>query len=51
MLELRITKYVRYDSETNMLLVGPSRYDECNEVIMENLHRNAKTKNKSDKEI
>lgn len=28
MLELRIAKYVKYDPETNMLLAGPSRYDE-----------------------
>ena len=33
MLELRIMKYVKYDSETNMLLAGPSRYDEWNDEM------------------
>ena len=28
MLELRIMKYVKYNPETNMLLVGPKPYDE-----------------------
>ena len=28
MLELRIMKHVKHDSETNMLLAGPSHYDE-----------------------
>ena len=48
MLELRIMKYVKYDSETNMLLAGPSRYDEWDEEIIEDLH--TKTNNKKDKE-
>ena len=50
MLELRIAKYVKYDSETNMLLAGPSRYNEWDEAIIEDLHRKAQRKNKSDKE-
>ena len=50
MLELRIMKYVKYDSETNMLLVGPSHYDEWDDAIIENLHRKAQQKNKPDKE-
>ena len=33
MLELRIMKYVKYDSETNMLLAGPSRYDEWDDEM------------------
>lgn len=48
MLELRIMKYVKYDPETNMLLAGPSRYDEWDEAILEDLHKKA-NKNKSDK--
>ena len=50
MLELRIMKYVKYDSETNMLLAGPSRYDEWDDSIIEDLHNKAQKKNKSDKE-
>lgn len=50
MLELRITKYVKFDPETNMLLAGPSRYNEWDDEIIEDLHRKAKKKNKSDKE-
>lgn len=50
MLELRITKYVKFDPETNMLLAGPSRYDEWDDAIIEDLHRKAHKKNKSDKE-
>ena len=50
MLELRIAKYVKFDPETNMLLAGPSRYDEWDEAIIEDLHRKAQKKNKSDKE-
>ena len=48
MLELRIMKYVKYDSGTNMLLAGPKPYDEWDEEIIENLHR--KANNKKDKE-
>ena len=48
MLELRIMKYVKYDTETNMLIAGPKPYDEWDEEIIEDLHR--KTKNKKDKE-
>ena len=33
MLELRIMKYVKYDPETNMLLAGPSRYDEWDDEM------------------
>ena len=47
MLELRIMKYVKYDPETNMLLAGPSRYDEWDEKKIEDLHR--KANNKKDK--
>ena len=50
MLELRIAKYVKFDPETNMLLAGPSRYDEWDDAIIEDLHRKAHRKNKSDKE-
>ena len=51
MLELRIAKYVKFDPETNMLLAGPSRYDEWDEAIIEDLHKKAKNKkDKSDKE-
>ena len=50
MLELRIAKYVKFDPETNMLLAGPSRYDEWDEAIVEDLHRKAQKKNKFDKE-
>ena len=50
MLELRIMKYVKYDPETNMLLAGPSRYDEWDDSIIEDLHNKAQKKNKSDKE-
>ena len=50
MLELRITKYVKFDPETNMLLAGPSRYNEWDDEIIEVLHRKAQKKNKSDKE-
>ena len=50
MLELRIMKYVKYDSETNMLLAGPSRYDEWDDSIIEDLHNKTQKKNKSDKE-
>lgn len=50
MLELRISKYVKFDPETNMLLAGPSRYDEWDDAIIEDLHRKAHKKNKSDKE-
>ena len=50
MLELRIMKYVKYDPETNMLLAGPSRYDEWDDSIIEDLHKKAQKKNKSDKE-
>ena len=49
MLELRIMKYVKYDPETNMLLAGPSRYDEWDDSIIEDLHNKAQKKNKSDK--
>lgn len=48
MLELQIMKYVKYDPETNMLLAGPKLYDECDEKIIEDLHR--KANNKKDKE-
>lgn len=41
MLELRIMKYVKYDPETNMLLAGPSRYDEWDDSIIEDLHNKA----------
>lgn len=41
MLELRIMKYVKYDPETNMLLAGPSRYDEWDDYIIEDLHNKA----------
>lgn len=41
MLELRIMKYVKYDPETNMLLAGPSRYDEWDDSIVEDLHNKA----------
>ena len=44
MLELRITKYVKYDSETNMLLAGPEPYDKWDESIIEDLHKKAKKK-------
>ena len=47
MLELRITKYVKYDSETNILLAGPEPYDKWDESIIEDIHK--KTKNKKDK--
>ena len=50
MLELRIMKYVKYDSETNMLLAGPSRYDEWDEAIIEDLHRKTQNRNIFDKE-
>ena len=50
MLELRIMKYVKYDPETNMLLAGPSRYDEWDDYIIEDLHNKAQKKNKSDNE-
>ena len=50
MLELRIAKYVKFDPETNMLLAGPSRYDEWDDAIIEDLHRKAQKKNKFDKE-
>lgn len=51
MLELRITKYVKYDPETNMLLAGPEPYDKWDESIIEDLHKKAKNKkDKSDKE-
>lgn len=33
-----------------MLWAGLSRYDEWNDAIIENLHRKAQKKNKSDKE-
>lgn len=33
-----------------MLLVGLSRYDEWDDAIIEDLHRKAQKKNKSDKE-
>ena len=46
MLELRIMKYVKYDPETNMLLAGPSRYDEWDESILEDIH-NKSTEYKS----
>lgn len=51
MLELRITKYVKFDPETNMLLAGPEPYDKWDESIIEDLHKKAKSKkDKSDKE-
>ena len=51
MLELRITKYVKYDLETNMLLAGPEPYDKWDESIIEDIHKKAKSKkDKSDKE-
>ena len=50
MLELRIMKYVKYDPETNMLLAGPEPYDKWDDAIIEDLHRKAQKKNKSDKE-
>ena len=43
MLELRIIKYVKYDPETNMLLAGPSRYDEWDDEIIEDLQTKVKT--------
>ena len=48
MLELRIMKYVKYDSKTNMLLAGPKPYDEWDEEIIEDLHRKAKNKKDND---
>lgn len=51
MLELRITKYVKYDSETKMLLAGPTPYEEWDDVIIEDIHKKAKDrKDKNDKE-
>ncbi len=51
MLELRITKYVKFDPETNMLLAGPEPYDKWDESIIEDLHKKARNKkDKSDKE-
>lgn len=51
MLELRITKYVKYDPENNMLLAGPEPYDKWDESIIEDIHKKAKNKkDKSDKE-
>ena len=41
---------IKYDPETNMLLAGPSRYDEWDDSIIEDLHNKAQKKNKSDKE-
>ena len=41
MLELRIMKYVKYDSETNMLIAGPKKYDEWDESILEDIHNKA----------
>jgi len=41
MLELRITKYVKYDSETNMLIAGPKKYDEWDESILKDIHNKA----------
>ena len=35
---------------TNMLLAGPSRYDEWDEAIIEDLHKKVQKKNTSDKE-
>ena len=50
MLELRIMKYVKYDPETNLLLAEPKPYDKWDDAIIEDLHRKAQKKNKSDKE-
>ena len=47
MLELRIMKYVKYDPETNMLLAGPSRYDEWDETIIKSFHKNTNKKAKN----
>lgn len=42
LLELRIAKYVKYDPETNVLMAGPNRYDEWDDVITKDLQRKAK---------
>ena len=49
-LELRIMKYVKYDSETNMLVAEPKKYDEWDESILEDIH-NKTNKDKFDKFI
>ena len=49
MLELRITKYVKFNPKTNMLLAGPSRYDEWDDAIIGDLHRKTQKKNKTNK--
>ena len=48
MLELKITKYVKFDPETNTLLAGPEPYTNWSEPIMKDLKKRAK--NKNDKE-
>lgn len=44
MLELKITKYIKLDSETNTLLAGPEPYTYWSEPIMKDLQRKAKDK-------
>lgn len=44
LLELRIMKYVKYDRETNVLLAGPTPYEEWDEEIIKDLQRKAKDK-------
>ena len=49
-LDIIYTEFFTHSPETNMLLAGPSRYNEWDDEIIEDLHRKAQKKNKSDKE-
>ena len=42
LLELRIAQYVKYDPETNVLMAGPNRYDEWDDIITKDLKKKKK---------
>lgn len=44
LLELKITKYIKRDTETNTLLAGPEPYTNWNLAITQDLQRRAKKK-------
>ena len=47
LLELRIAKYIKYDEESKTLLAGPEPYPEWDDVILNDLEKRARNRNKS----
>ena len=47
LLELRLAKYIKYDEESKTLLAGPEPYPEWDDVILNDLEKRARNRNKS----